>query len=84
MICTIHSLQYCMSFPTYIYIYSALFAHALYDPANPRPQAHRFCIELDLFSVSGIILSNRKLLNSTATFVCVALHFVNSVSRVKN
>ena len=82
MNCTIHSLQYCMSIPTCIY--SALFAHALCDPANPRPQAHRFCIELDLFSVSGIILSNRKLLNSTATFVGVALHFVNSVSRVKN
>ena len=52
----------------YIYIYCTA-GNCFVWSSQPPPQAHRFCIEIDLFSVSGIILINRKLLNSTSN-VC--------------
>jgi len=58
----------CKEYHIYIYIYIALLEIVVWS-SQPPPQAHRFCIEIDLCSVSGIILINRKLFNSTSN-VC--------------
>jgi len=66
----------------YIYIVHWLDTLCLIQPIPF--QAHRFYIEISLFSLSGIILNNRKLLNSSRNVFGVALRFVNSVSNTKS
>jgi hypothetical protein len=86
---SIHSLQYCLSLCLSIcmcicmYILYCLKCSVLSSQTSPL--AHRFCIEIYLFSASGIILRNRKLLNSsTCQFCWHRASLFKLRSRVKN